>query len=84
MHERSEETRLFVIALIGGQVGAAVGLLFLGGILFAPLLTALLGSAAGPAYVIGRERLRAWAGWARRFGLVERRAHVERAFAFDL
>ena len=62
MHQRSEETRLFIVALIGGQVGAAFGLLFLGGMLFAPLLTALLGSAAGPAFVIGRDRLRAWAG----------------------
>ena len=62
MHQRSEETRLFIVALIGGQAGAAFGLLFLGGMLFVPLLTALLGSAAGPALVIGRDRLKAWAG----------------------
>ena len=30
MHQRSEETRLFIVALIGGQAGAAFGLLFLG------------------------------------------------------
>lgn len=59
MHQRSEETRLFIFALIGGQAGAAFGLLFLGGMLFAPLLSALLGSAAGPAVAIGRDRLRA-------------------------
>ncbi len=62
MRERSEETRLFIVALIGGQAGAAFGLLLLGGMLFAPLLCALLGSAAGPAFVIGRDRLRRWAG----------------------
>ena len=62
MHERSDETRLFIVALIGGQAGAAFGLLFLGDMLFAPLLTALLGSASGPAALIGRDRLRVWAG----------------------
>ena len=62
MHQRSEETRLFIVALIGGQAGAAFGLLFLGGMLFAPLLTALLGSFAAPAIVIGRDRFKAWAG----------------------
>ena len=61
MHQRSEETRLFIVALIGGQAGAALGLVFLGGMLFAPLLCALAGSAAGPALVIGRDRLKAWA-----------------------
>lgn len=61
MHQRSEETRLFIHALIGGQAGAAFGLIFLGDMLFAPLLCAFLGSAAGPAVVVGRDRLRAYA-----------------------
>ena len=62
MHERSDETRLFIVALLGGQAGAAFGLLFLGDMLFAPLMTALLGSAAGPAFLLGRDRVRVWAG----------------------
>ena len=58
MKERSEDTRRFIAALIGGQVGAVLGLLFFGGLLFMPLLIALLGSAAGPAWLYGRERVR--------------------------
>jgi hypothetical protein len=58
MAERSEETRWFIIALIGGEAGAALGLLFLGNMLFAPLLAALAGSALGPLAVLSRDRLR--------------------------
>jgi uncharacterized membrane-anchored protein len=58
MANRSEETRWFVIALIGGQAGAALGLLFLGGMLFMPIFTALLGAAVAPLGVLARDRLR--------------------------
>ena len=59
MNERSEDKRRFIAALIGGQAGAAIGLVFFGGLLFVPLLVALLGSAAGPLWLIGRD-------WARK------------------
>ncbi len=58
MAQRSEETRWFVIALIGGQAGAAIGLVFLGGMLFMPIFTALAGAALAPLGVLVRERLR--------------------------
>jgi hypothetical protein len=59
VNERSEDKRRFIAALIGGQVGAAIGLIFFGGLLFVPLLIALMGSAAGPLWLVGR-------GWARK------------------
>lgn len=58
MARRSEDTRRFIAAVIGGQVGAVIGLLFFGGILFAPLLMALAGSAAGPLWLVVKDRLR--------------------------
>ena len=42
-------------------------------------------TAGVPRYgVFDPRRLRAWARWARRFGIVSRRVDVERAFAFDV
>lgn len=55
---RSEDTRRFISAVIGGQLGAFFGLLFFGGMLFAPLLIALAGSAAGPLWLVAKDRLR--------------------------
>ena len=51
-----EEKRWFVIALLGGEAGAALGLLFFGGILFVPMLCALGGSALAPLGVFARQR----------------------------
>ena len=57
-----EGTRRKVVgAVVGTEVGAASGLLLLGGVRFAPLLTTLLGAAlgaiaSGPALRL-RERL---------------------------
>lgn len=62
MTRRSEDTRRFIAAVIGGQLGAFFGLLFFGGLLFAPLLIALAGSAAGPLVLLGRDRVRQKAG----------------------
>ena len=56
MTDKTLERQVFVAALIGGAAGAAFGLLFLGGILFAPVLTALTGSALGPAALLARRR----------------------------
>jgi uncharacterized membrane protein len=43
-----ERTRKKIIgAVIGTEAGAAFGLLLLGGVRFAPLVTTLLGAAAG-------------------------------------
>lgn len=58
MARRSEETRWFGIALIGGQAGAAIGLIFFGGLLFVPILTALVGGGLAPVVVLAREKLR--------------------------
>jgi uncharacterized protein (DUF697 family) len=58
MHERSEDARRLIAALIGGQLGAAVGLLFFGGLLFVPILVALIGSGVGAAWVPARGWLR--------------------------
>lgn len=58
MARRSNETRWFVIALIGGQAGAAIGLIFFGGLLFMPILTALLGTGVAPLLVLSKDRLR--------------------------
>jgi hypothetical protein len=58
MARRSEETRWFGIALMGGQAGAAIGLIFFGGLLFVPILTALVGAGLAPLVVLAREKLR--------------------------
>ncbi len=52
------ERRRAAAALIGGQVGAAGGLVLFGGKLLVPLLTAFLGSAAGPLALVAREHAR--------------------------
>lgn len=62
MTRRSEDTRRFIAAVIGGELGAFFGLLFFGGLLFAPLLIALAGSGAGPLVLVARNRLRQKAG----------------------
>ena len=58
MRQRSEDTRRFIAALAGGQLGALIGLVFFGGLLFVPILMALAGSAAGPLGLMGTEWLR--------------------------
>ena len=58
MERGSEDRRRFIAALIGGQVGALLGLILFGGILFVPLLTAFLGSAIGPLWLMGRGHVR--------------------------
>jgi hypothetical protein len=58
MATRSEDTRRFIAALIGGEVGAAFGLVFFGWLLFAPLVLALAGSALGAASLTIRRRAR--------------------------
>ena len=50
--------RPIVAALIGGEVGAAVGLVVLGGTTFAPLGLAMAGAAAGPLALAGGVRVR--------------------------
>jgi hypothetical protein len=45
-------------ALIGAEVGAALGLLVVGGALLAPIAVALAGAAAGPPVRRGGARLR--------------------------
>jgi uncharacterized membrane protein len=45
---QDERTRMKIIgAVIGTEAGAAFGLLLLGGVRFAPLVTTLLGAATG-------------------------------------
>jgi uncharacterized membrane protein len=46
---RAEAPRKLVGAVLGTELGAAFGLLLLGGVRFAPLLTTLLGALAGAA-----------------------------------
>ena len=58
MARRSEEMRWFVVALIGGQVGAAMGLVFFGGLLFMPIVTALAGTVVAPLGVLAGQWLR--------------------------
>jgi hypothetical protein len=56
---QSEQTRSRVVgAVVGTEVGAASGLLLLGGVRFAPLLTTLLGALAGAFAVKPVVRLR--------------------------
>ena len=45
--ESERSRRRIVGAVVGTEVGAASGLLLLGGVRFAPLLTTLLGALAG-------------------------------------
>ena len=47
-----------MVALIGGQVGAAIGLVFFGGLLFVPIVTALAGTAVAPLGVLAGQWLR--------------------------
>lgn len=58
MPAKFDDTRWLVIALIGGQAGAAIGLVFFGGLLFMPLLTALVGIGLAPLLVLARGWLR--------------------------
>lgn len=58
MARGSDEKRWFVIALIGGQIGAAIGLVFFGALLFMPILTALLGTGLAPLLVLAKQWLR--------------------------
>ncbi|MGI8749910.1 MAG: hypothetical protein ACR2J6_05060 [Thermoleophilaceae bacterium] len=55
MTRTSDEARWFVIALIGGQGGAAIGLLLFGGMLFMPLVTALVGTGLAPLLVLATQ-----------------------------
>ena len=50
--------RPLVAALIGAEAGAAAGLLFLGGTIFAPLGLAAVGAVAGPLALAGAGRVR--------------------------
>jgi hypothetical protein len=50
--------RPVVGALIGGEVGAAVGLLFFGSTMLAPLGLAVAGAAVGPVAGAGLARIR--------------------------
>ena len=50
--------RPIVAALLGGEAGAAAGLIFLGGTTFAPLGLAAAGAAVGPLAFAGADRLR--------------------------
>jgi hypothetical protein len=47
--------RLAATAVIGGQVGALLGLIVVGTTLLAPLGTALLGALVGPAILVARQ-----------------------------
>ena len=47
-----------MIALIGGQAGAAIGLVFFGGLLFMPIVTALAGTVVAPLGVLAGQWLR--------------------------
>lgn len=49
-------SRLAAAALIGGQLGAVLGLIFVGGTLLAPLATLVLGGVLGPIVLIVRDR----------------------------
>jgi hypothetical protein len=55
---RKRAPRPIVAALIGGEAGAAAGLVFLGGTTFAPLGLAAAGAAVGPLALAAGERLR--------------------------
>jgi hypothetical protein len=55
---QAEAPRKLVGAVLGTEVGAAFGLLLLGGVRFAPLLTTLLGALAGAAGAAPIARLR--------------------------
>jgi hypothetical protein len=49
--------RPIVAALIGAEAGAAVGLVVLGGTVFAPLVLAVAGAAVGPLALAGGIRV---------------------------
>jgi hypothetical protein len=53
-----DRPRKIVGAVVGTELGAAFGLLLLGGVRFAPLLTTLMGALAGAAGAAPVSRLR--------------------------
>jgi hypothetical protein len=54
---RKRARREIVAAIIGAEIGAALGLLVLGGIPLAPLGLAVLGAAVGAAVMHARHKL---------------------------
>jgi hypothetical protein len=47
-------SRLVAVAVLSSQVGALLGLVFVGGTLFAPLGVALLFALVGPVSLVGK------------------------------
>ena len=55
-----DRPRKIIGAVVGTELGAAFGLVLLGGVRFAPLLTTLLGAVAGAIGARPASRVREW------------------------